>query len=83
MSFWTRTEEQRNDDHNETMRFLSRQNLALQAEIAKLYKEMVEIEKRRDWREKRLFVIAVISIFGSLVALSLSWLSFWVSCSPK
>ena len=38
-----------------------------------------EFNAGRDWREKRLFGIAVISISISVAAFILSWLSFWIS----
>jgi len=57
-------------------------SLAAQQKLLESYQQLLDIEKRRDWREKRLFVVAVISLFGSFVALALSWLSFWVVCSP-
>ena len=78
-----RESQRRQDADLATLAGATAQNLEANRDIAESYKQLVDIELRRDWREKQLFAVAFISLFGSIAALVLSWLSFWVAILSK
>jgi len=77
---WDKPQEQQDREQQDYRQF---QHLMVQRQIAETGVEQLEVNKRRDRRDQRLFWVAIASLFVSGGSLFVASLALYVASLPK